>query len=55
VILRTDWIATNQVVIQYSHWLNGARTTVRTGDPPVPDVTTTPDPNMLSISAMMWW
>jgi hypothetical protein len=55
VILRTDWMATNQIVLQYSHWFDGALTTVRTGDPPKPNPVTIPDSNMLSISAMMWW
>jgi hypothetical protein len=55
VILRTDWQATDQVVIQYSHWFNGSNTLVRTGDPPMPDPGKVPDGDMLSISASMWW
>jgi hypothetical protein len=55
IILRTDWVATNQIVLQYSHWFNGARTTVRVGDPPVEDVTVVPDTDMVSLSASMWW
>jgi hypothetical protein len=55
VILRTDWQATDQVVIQYSHWLNGSNTLVRTGDPPVPNPGQIPDGDMISISASMWW
>jgi hypothetical protein len=55
VILRTDWQATDQVVIQYSHWFNGSNTLVRTGDPPVPDPAQVPDGDMISISASMWW
>jgi hypothetical protein len=55
VILRTDWQATDQVVIQYSHWFNGSNTLVRTGDPPAPDPAQVPDGDMVSISASMWW
>jgi len=55
VILRTDWQATDQIVIQYSHWFNGSNTLVRTGDPPMVDPTQIPDGDMLSISASMWW
>jgi len=55
IILRTDWQATDQVVIQYSHWFNGSNTLVRTGDPPMPDPATIPDGDMVSISASMWW
>ena len=55
VILRTDWQATDQIVIQYSHWFNGSNTLVRTGDPPMVDPAQIPDGDMLSISASMWW
>lgn len=55
VILRTDWLATNQVVLQYSHWFDGGLTTVRVGYPPVADPTVIPDSNLLSLSATMWW
>jgi hypothetical protein len=55
LIFRTDWQATNQVVLQYSHWFDGSHTTVRVGDPPVEDVSVVPDANMLSLSASMWW
>jgi hypothetical protein len=55
IILRTDWQATDQIVIQYSHWFDGSNTLVRTGDPPVPDPGQVPDGDMVSISASMWW
>ncbi len=55
IIMRTDWLATDQVVLQYSHWFNGSHTTVRVGDPPVEDITVVPDSNMVSLSASMWW
>ena len=55
MILRTDWQATDQIVIQYSHWFNGSNTLVRTGDPPTVDPGQVPDGDMLSISASMWW
>lgn len=55
IILRSDWLATDQVVLQYSHWFNGGLTTVRVGDPPVEDVTVVPDTNMVSLTASMWW
>jgi hypothetical protein len=55
IILRTDWLATNQIVLQYSHWFDGKLTTVRTGYPPVEDSSIVPDSNMLSLSANMWW
>jgi hypothetical protein len=55
IIFRTDWQATNQIVVQYSHWFDGSHTTVRVGDPPVEDVTVVPDSDVLSLSASMWW
>jgi hypothetical protein len=55
VILRSGWQARDQVVIQYSRWLNGDLTTVRTGYPPRDDVLTIPDEHVVSLSASMWW
>ena len=55
IILRTDWQATDQVVLQYSHWFNGSLTTVRAGDPPMENINIAPDEDMLSLSASMWW
>lgn len=55
VIFRTTWLATDQVVLQYSHWFNGALTTVRTGAPPTDNIAVVPDADMLSLSASMWW
>ncbi len=55
IILRSDWEATDQLVLQWSHWFNGSWTTVRTGEPPRPDPTIIPDSDVLSLSATMWW
>ena len=55
IIFRTDWQATDQVVLQYSHWFNGSRTTVRTGDPPMEDLSVVPDSDTVTLSASMWW
>ena len=55
LIFRTGWNAHDQVTLQYSHWFNGALTTVRGGFPPKPDVTIIPDQDMVSLSASMWW
>jgi hypothetical protein len=62
IIFRTDWQATDQIVLQYSHWFNGSLTEVRTGDPPMeshrdipgmPGVV--PDNDTVTLSASMWW
>jgi hypothetical protein len=55
IILRSDWQARDQVVIQWAHWENGPLTTVRTGYPAVEDLSVTPDKDVISISANMWW
>jgi hypothetical protein len=55
LIFRTGWQAHDQVTLQYSHWFNGANTTVESGYPPKPDVTVVPDADMVSLSASMWW
>jgi hypothetical protein len=55
IILRSDWQATDQIVIQYSHWFNGANTLIRVGDPPMENIAFLPDKDMISLSATMWW
>ncbi len=55
IILRTGWSATDQVVLQYSHWVDGSLATVRTGAPPVDNVRVIPDSDMVSLAASMWW
>jgi hypothetical protein len=55
IILRTGWTATDQVVLQYSHWIDGSLATVRTGAPPVDNVRIVPDTDMVSLAASMWW
>jgi hypothetical protein len=55
LILHSDWQSTDQVVIQYSHWFDGSLTAVRTGEPPMYNLQTVPDTDMISISASMWW
>jgi hypothetical protein len=55
VIFRTGWTSSDALVLQYSHWFDGGRTTVRTGEPPVDDIAVIPDADVLSLSANMWW
>ena len=55
VILRTDWQATDQLVIQYSHWFNGANTCSASAIRRCENVLPVPDTDMISISANMWW
>ena len=55
IIFHTGWQSTDQVVLQYSHWFNGAWTTVRVGEPPIENISVVPDGDMVSLSARMWW
>ena len=57
LIFHSDWQSTDQIVLQYTHWFYGGLTPVRIGEPPAYDFTSasTPDPNVISISASMWW
>jgi hypothetical protein len=55
LILRTDWQARDQIVLQYSHWFNGNQVYVRSGSPAQYDPTVNPDENVVSLSASMWW
>lgn len=55
LIFRTGWTATDQVVLQYSHWFDGGLTTVRTGDPPMDAPLVVPDSDMISLAARIWW
>jgi hypothetical protein len=55
IILRSDWQARDQVVIQYAHWFDKSLTTARQGYPPVEDPAVVPDKEVLSISANFWW
>ena len=55
IIFRSDWLATDQIVLQYSRWFNGRNTLIRVGDPPMENVNFVPDENMISLSASMWW
>jgi len=55
VIFRTRWQAHDQVVLQYSRFINGSGVVVRNGYPAVPDPTISPDRDVVSISASMWW
>jgi|HubBroStandDraft_6_1064221.scaffolds.fasta_scaffold23408_2 hypothetical protein len=55
LIFRTSWQAHDQVVLQYSHWFDGAGVVVRNGYPAVPDPSIHPDEDVISLSASMWW
>jgi hypothetical protein len=55
IILRSDWQARDQVVLQWSHWENGILTAARQGYPAVEDLSVFPDKDVISLSANMWW
>jgi hypothetical protein len=55
LIFRSDFNSHDQVVLQYSRWLNGSGATVVYGAPPERDPTIEPDKHVLSLTASMWW
>ena len=55
LIFRSGWQAHDQVVLQYSRWVEGSGVVVRNGYPAVPDPSIHPDENVISLSASMWW
>jgi hypothetical protein len=55
LIFRSGWQSHDQVVLQYSRWIDGSGVVVRNGYPAVPDPTIHPDENVVSLSASMWW
>ena len=55
VIFRSGWNARDQLVLQYSRWLDGSGVLVKSGAPPLLDPNIKPDKDMISIAASMWW
>lgn len=55
LIFRTDWQASNQVVLQYSRYVHGSASPVRTGYPPSLDRDAVPDDHVISLAGSMWW
>ncbi len=55
LIFRSDYNAQDQVVLQYSRWIDGSGVVVQKGFPPTDDPSLRPDENVISLSASMWW
>lgn len=55
LIFKSDWGSRDQVVLQYSYWMNGSKASVFEGDPPRRDATIKPDAHTVMLSASMWW
>jgi hypothetical protein len=55
IIFRTKWRARDQVVLQYSRFINGSNVTIRDGYPAVDAPGIHPDKDMVSLTASMWW
>ncbi len=55
LIFKSDWGSRDQVILQYSGYLNGSRTAPVVGYPPRKDVTVVPDAHVVSLLATMWW
>ena len=55
LIFHSNWNSQDQVVLQYSHYMDGNRVAVKNGYPPVRDPTLRPDQDVVSLIASMWW
>jgi len=55
LIWKSDWASRDQVMLQYSAYLNGSNVAPVVGYPPAKDVTVRPDEHVLSLSVTMWW
>ncbi len=55
VIFKSDWASRDQVVLQYTRYFYGSNTAVVTGTPPAKDYVVVPDPDVLSLTAQIWW
>ncbi len=55
IIFKSDWQSQDQVVLQYSRYMSGSRTTVKVGYPPERDPTVVPDEHVISLAASMWF
>ena len=55
LIFHSNWNSQDQVVLQYSHYMDGNRVAVKNGYPPVRDPTIRPDQDVVSLIAAMWW
>jgi hypothetical protein len=55
LLFHTKWLAREEVALQYSYFADGSAVYVRSGYPPVIDPSVTPDANVISLIATIWW
>jgi hypothetical protein len=55
IILHTDWMSQEQIVLQYSRYFYANGVIVRQGYPPVDNPSVVPDRHVFSLTANMWW
>jgi hypothetical protein len=55
VLLRSGWNAHDQVALQYTRFIYGSQTIVRSGFPLRDDPFLVPDNDMFALTASLWW
>ena len=55
LLMHTNWLARDEIALQYSYFSDGSAVYVRTGYPPVVNPAITPDANVLSLIGTIWW
>jgi hypothetical protein len=55
LLLHTNWLARDEIALQYSYFSDGSAVYVHSGYPPVIHPEITPDASVLSLIATIWW
>lgn len=55
LLFHTNWLAREEIALQYSYFMDGINVYVRTGYPPVIDPGANPDADVLSLIGTIWW
>jgi hypothetical protein len=55
LLFHTNWLARDEITLQYSYFSDGAHVYVRNGFPPVVDPSTTPDAHVFTLAGTVWW
>lgn len=55
LLFHTDWQSRDEFALQYSRFIYGSDVIVKTGYPPTPDPSASPDQDVFSLSGTFWW
>ncbi len=55
LLFHTNWLARDEIALQYSYFADGSNVYVRTGYPPALSTTANPDAYVLALVGTIWW